>query len=65
MERIPGFEPVEAEDDAKAIRDAEARQRVLGIELWCAHRLVKRWDLLPADASVHADTSIVEAPWQQ
>jgi len=47
---IRGFEPLEADSDAAAINGAEARQRTLGVELWCANRLVKRWDLVqPAE----------------
>ena len=52
-ERLRGFEPIEAGDDTAAIREAEAHQRAIAVELWCANRLVKKWDLVqttdPAD----------------
>jgi hypothetical protein len=45
--RVRGFEPVEADDDGAAVAHAEARQRSVTMELWCADRMVKRWSLVP------------------
>lgn len=50
QERLTGFEPIEAEDDTRAIREAEAQQRAIAVELWCANRLVKKWNLVQAIA---------------
>jgi hypothetical protein len=41
-------EPIEAGDDTAAIREAEAQQRAIAVELWCANRLVKKWELVQA-----------------
>jgi hypothetical protein len=45
---VRGFEPIEADDDATAVSGAENRQQMLAVELWCANRLVKRWQLTQA-----------------
>jgi hypothetical protein len=36
-----GFEEIEAEDDAAALREAEAHRGPKALELWCGKRKVK------------------------
>lgn len=49
--RVRGFEPIEADDDSAAVSGAEERQQMLALELWCASRLVKRWQLVRGEGS--------------
>jgi hypothetical protein len=44
--RVQGFEQIEADDDSAAVAAAVARRRSIGLELWCANRLVRRWELV-------------------
>jgi hypothetical protein len=56
--QVRGFEPIEAENDTKAINEAEAKQRAIAVELWCAHRLVKQWSLVGDNKANQRDESL-------
>jgi hypothetical protein len=49
--RVRGFEAIEADDDGDAVSRAENQQRMLAVELWCANRFVKRWQLVCAGSA--------------
>ena len=49
---VESFDEFEAEDDRKAIVEADARRGVKPMELWSGHRKVMRWDgLIPASGT--------------